>query len=105
MATLIVEGYDRLITASPAISLLNTLLREGIPISHLCGGKAQCGTCRVKILDGESFCSPMGERERLRLSGKEGTLPESVRLACQTYIRGRVVVRILASGRSFDKKE
>lgn len=86
------------IQTSPVISILNTLLRNGIPIAHLCGGKAVCGTCRVKILEGEEFLSPMGETEKKRLSTgtRNGTLPEHTRLACQTYTHGDIKIKVLA---------
>lgn len=51
--------------ASPVYSVLVAAQRSGVPLRHDCGGKAQCGTCRVKVLSGR--LSPMGERERLRL--------------------------------------
>lgn len=103
MARIIVEGKERrTVETSPAVSILNSLLREGVRISHLCGGKALCGTCRVKILDGVKYLSPMGEAERIRLTEK-GPLPEDVRLACQTYTWGTVTLRVLAPGRPVEK--
>ncbi len=98
MARIIVEGEPRKeIETSPAVSLLNALLRNGVRISHLCGGRARCGTCRVRILEGERFLSPMGEEERIRLT-ERGPLPEHVRLACQSYTWGTIVIRVLAPG-------
>lgn len=99
MALIHVEGYEDPIEGSPAVSLLNNLLRAGVRISHLCGGKAGCGTCRVRFISGEALASPMGERERARLAGGDGTLPEHVRLACQTHVRGEVSIRVLAPGK------
>jgi adenylate cyclase len=52
----------------------------------------------VRILEGVEFCSPMREAERGRLTRADGTLPAGVRLACQTYVRGRVRITILAPG-------
>jgi len=101
MALITVVDRDMTIETNPAISILNALLRNGIPISHLCGGKAVCGTCRIKIVDGEEFLNPMQEIERTRLS--KGTPskepPEHIRLACQTYTHGDIKIRILAAGR------
>ncbi len=102
MAKIIVEGKEgkerREIETSPAVSILNSLLRAGLRISHLCGGRALCGTCRIKILEGERYLSPMGEAERIRLS-ERGPIPEAVRLACQTYTWGTVTIRVIAPGR------
>jgi ferredoxin len=58
--------------ASPVYSILVAAQRSGVPLRHDCGGKAQCGTCRVKVLSGK--LSPMGERERARLEAV-GALP------------------------------
>ncbi len=100
MATIIVENSEEAlrVEASPAVSILNALLRAGVRISHLCGGRALCGTCRIRILEGEKYLSPMGEAERIRLS-ERGPLPEGVRLACQTYTWGNVRIRVLAPGK------
>ncbi len=68
---------------SPAVSLLNAMVREGIRIRHDCGGKALCGTCRVRVVAGAAGLSPITERERLRLEAI-GAGPEE-RLACQSY--------------------
>ena len=68
---------------SPAVSLLNALVREGVPIRHDCGGKALCGTCKVRVVAGSDGLSPVSERERLRLDAI-GAGPEE-RLACQSY--------------------
>jgi len=101
MIRIFVEGYDIPLTGSAAVSILNILLRNGVAISHLCGGKAVCGTCRIRILEGAEFLSPMKESEKIRLlhGRKDETLPEGVRLACQTYARGDVRIKVLATGR------
>ena len=95
-----VEGIDEKFPASPAISILNTLLQNGVRISHLCGGKAVCGTCRIKIIEGEEYLSPMGDAELIRLTSGTGKdePPPHIRLACQTYARGDIKIRILAPG-------
>jgi ferredoxin len=58
--------------ASPVYSVLVAAQRNGVPLRHDCGGKAQCGTCRVKVISGK--LSPMAERERVRLEAV-GALP------------------------------
>jgi len=62
-------------------TLLEAALRCGVPLTHACGGRAKCSTCRVWILDGLDTAPPRCEVESAladRLSfGNE------VRLACQ----------------------
>lgn len=73
---------------SPAMSLLVSVQRAGLPLRHDCGGKAQCGTCRVRLVAGR--LSPMGDRERLRLAAVSA--PDGVRLACQARPGSDVVL-------------
>jgi len=65
---------------SPALSILVSAQRTGLPLRHDCGGKALCGTCRVRVISGTT--SPMTERERLRLEAVGAG--QDQRLACQT---------------------
>ena len=70
---------DAQFDTSPVYSILISAERSGVWLRHDCGGKALCGTCRVKLVSGS--LSPMTERERTRLvaiGADEGT-----RLACQ----------------------
>jgi ferredoxin len=71
------------VETTPAVSLLNALVREGVRIRHDCGGKALCGTCRVRVVAGEGALSPVGERERTRLEAIG--VGQGMRLACQTH--------------------
>jgi len=82
--------------ASPARSILNTLLGFGFPIDTVCGGRAQCGRCLIKVRSGGRFLSPRTPAETARLSalGPAAEGPES-RLACQTYTRGDVEIDVV----------
>lgn len=88
MATLLFlpagETARRPVPLSPVTSLLVAILKVGAPIRHDCGGRAQCGTCRVEISSAEGL-SPMGEDERRRLEALGLPLDGSLRLACRTY--------------------
>ncbi len=68
---------------TPAFSLLNALVRDGVPVRHDCGGKALCGTCRVRVVSGGAALSPVGDRERIRLAAVGAAADE--RLACQAH--------------------
>lgn len=73
------DGTRTSIDVSPAFSVLVAAQRAGAALRHDCGGKALCGTCRVRVLSGK--LSPITERERHRLD-VVGAGP-GVRLACQ----------------------
>jgi CDGSH-type Zn-finger protein/ferredoxin/uncharacterized Fe-S cluster protein YjdI len=52
-----------------------------IPHRAMCGGRARCSTCRVRVVDGASHCPPPGPDERRTLERVRA--PPDVRLACQ----------------------
>ncbi len=73
------DGSRTTIEVSPAFSILIAAQRAGAALRHDCGGKALCGTCRVRVISGT--LSPVLERERVRLDAVEAG--PGVRLACQ----------------------
>jgi class 3 adenylate cyclase len=77
----------------PEANLLETLVDAGVPIDHLCGGRARCSTCRVFLLDGLSHVS--GRTEAEDVMAKRLDLPDMVRLACQTMVTDSVALRRL----------
>lgn len=81
------------VSTTPATSILNALVREGVPIRHDCGGKALCGTCRVKVAGSGRALNPVGPRERERLEAVGAA--EGERLACQAYAFRDVEVEIV----------
>ena len=54
---------------------------NGIPVASVCGGRARCSTCRVKVLNGLDGLSQPSPAETTVL--KRIGVPEDVRLACQ----------------------
>lgn len=68
------------------------MLRDkDIFVDNFCNGTGVCGKCKIKILDGT--VSEPTETEMAHLSTKE--LEEGIRLACMTYAKGEVKVRVL----------
>jgi adenylate cyclase len=53
----------------------------GIPHRAMCGGRARCSTCRVRVVNGASHCPPPGPDERRTLERVRAS--PDVRLACQ----------------------
>ena len=66
--------------------------RAGIDISTACVGKATCGLCRVKLVDGEAHVSALNAAEKKHLGNVY--FITKMRLACQTRVTGDVVVDV-----------
>ncbi|MFK7855461.1 MAG: adenylate/guanylate cyclase domain-containing protein [Granulosicoccus sp.] len=71
----------RVVTSEIGPTLLEISRSNGVPHASVCGGRARCSTCRVRILDGlESL--PAASEEEARVLKRVGA-GENVRLACQ----------------------
>jgi ferredoxin len=92
-----IKGSEQGISSSPAISILNLLQRNRVSIQTLCGGRAQCGRCLIRILSGAEMMNKKNQREIIRL--KAMNAGEDMRLACQSYTRGDIEIEIINSGR------
>ncbi len=66
---------------APGATLLEVSRAHGIPHASVCGGRARCSTCRVRILDGIEHQPEATETEREVLARVGAT--DNVRLACQ----------------------
>lgn len=62
-------------------TLLEISRMNRVPHASVCGGRARCSTCRVKIAEGIEHLPPAGTAEALTLS--RVNTPPDVRLACQ----------------------
>lgn len=62
-------------------TLLEISRMHNIPHASVCGGRARCSTCRVRIDEGAGSLSPAGYPEAITLASIAA--PENVRLACQ----------------------
>ena len=97
-----ISGTDREIPSSPAISILNLLQRNDIPVQTLCGGRAQCGRCMIRVLSGAEKMNRKNQREITRLKAMHAG--QDMRLACQSYTRGDIEIQIVNSGRRVDPR-
>jgi adenylate cyclase len=88
-----IKGRDEAIPSSPAISLLNTLQRNAVPIQTICGGRAQCGRCLIRIISGAQWMNKKNAREITRLKALNAS--KDMRLACQSYTRGDIEIEII----------
>jgi adenylate cyclase len=92
-----IANLEREIPSNPVTSVLNLLLQQGVPIQTLCGGRAQCGRCLIRVLNGTENLNPKGEAEKLRLAALSADA--DMRLACQSYTRADITIEIINSGR------
>jgi len=69
-------------------NLLEMAIEAGIPIAHLCGGRARCSTCRVRIIEGQDVLAERTEKEAAMAAKLD--FPDEIRLACQTEVAGSV---------------
>lgn len=75
------------------LSLLAISRINNIPHASVCGGRARCSTCRVRVLAGQENLAPPSERE-LQVLKRVGA-PPNVRLACQVYPTGDMTISTL----------
>jgi adenylate cyclase len=75
------HASGRLITAPVGRSILEAIRDEGLPHASVCGGRARCTTCRVRVGEGLAHLPPPGRLEAQALERIEA--PPNVRLACQ----------------------
>ncbi|HSM41540.1 MAG TPA: adenylate/guanylate cyclase domain-containing protein [Afifellaceae bacterium] len=69
------------LTLPPGPTLLEISRMCGVPHASICGGRARCSTCRVRIIQSEEALPAPGPAERKTLE-RIGAPPD-VRLACQ----------------------
>jgi len=75
------HASGRLITAPVGRSILEALRDAGIPHASVCGGRARCTTCRVRVSVGLTALPAARPMEAKALQRIEA--PPNVRLACQ----------------------
>ena len=89
------EFVDGSIRETPAHAQFNILAHAEIfqiRIPQACGGQAECGTCRVRILSGE-VTEMLGDEIALRNDHPKHFAPEE-RLACRARPKGDVGIRL-----------
>lgn len=74
---------------SPGTLVVDAAREAGIIVPAPCGGRGICGSCGVKVLEGE--LAPPDEDERRGLA----RAPQGVRLACRARVAGPVSIRPL----------
>jgi adenylate cyclase len=72
----------RTVRVPKGLSVLEASLRHNVPHASVCGGRARCSTCRIRIVGDCSRLPPPSSREAFVLA-KVGATDPSIRLACQ----------------------
>jgi adenylate cyclase len=63
-------------------SVLEASLRHNLPHASVCGGRARCSTCRIRVISDSGVLPAPSKREAFVL-GRVGATDPSIRLACQ----------------------
>jgi adenylate cyclase len=74
------------------LSVLEASLRFNIPHASVCGGRARCSTCRVRVVSDPSVLPPPSRREAFVLARIGASRDPSIRLACQLRPKSDVAV-------------
>jgi adenylate cyclase len=75
-------GNGRTVRVPKGLSVLEASLRNNVPHASVCGGRARCSTCRIRIIGDCSALPAPSQREAFVL-GRVGASDPSIRLACQ----------------------
>src|SRR6201995_3327055 len=75
-------GNGRTVRVPRGLSVLEASLRNNVPHASVCGGRARCSTCRIRIIGDCSALPEPSQREAFVLT-RVGASDPSIRLACQ----------------------
>jgi len=75
-------GNGRTVRVPKGLSVLEASLRHNVPHASVCGGRARCSTCRIRIIGDCGELPEPSQREAFVL-GRVGASDPSIRLACQ----------------------
>ena len=75
-------GNGRTIRVAKGLSVLEASLRYNVPHASVCGGRARCSTCRIRVI-GDSTTLPAPSQREAFVLARVGAADPSVRLACQ----------------------
>ena len=74
---------DRKVRVPKGLTVLEASLRHRVPHASVCGGRARCSTCRIRVIsDRRALPRPSG-REAFVLQRVGAATDPSIRLACQ----------------------
>ncbi|MBR0818660.1 adenylate/guanylate cyclase domain-containing protein [Bradyrhizobium liaoningense] len=75
-------GNGKTVRVPKGLSVLEASLRHNVPHASVCGGRARCSTCRIRIIGDHAALPEPSQREAFVLA-RVGAADPSIRLACQ----------------------
>jgi adenylate cyclase len=75
-------GNGRTVRVPKGLSVLEASLRHHVPHASVCGGRARCSTCRIRVI-GDCSALPVPSQREAFVLNRVGTTDPSIRLACQ----------------------
>jgi adenylate cyclase len=75
-------GNGKTVRVPKGLSVLEASLRHHMPHASVCGGRARCSTCRIRVIGDHSTLPEPSQREAFVLN-RVGSHDPSIRLACQ----------------------
>ncbi|HKU06340.1 MAG TPA: adenylate/guanylate cyclase domain-containing protein, partial [Bradyrhizobium sp.] len=82
----------RKVRSPRGLTILETSMRFNVPHASVCGGKARCSTCRVRVISDRSALPAPSGREAYVLSRVGAGANPAIRLACQLRPKNDVAV-------------
>jgi adenylate cyclase len=83
---------NRRVRVPRGLSILETSLRFNVPHASVCGGRARCSTCRVRVVSDRGALPRPSGREAFVLARVGAAGNPSIRLACQLRPQGDIAV-------------
>src|SRR6185437_7694724 len=75
-------GNGRTLRVPKGLSVLEASLRNNVPHASVCGGRARCSTCRIRVIGDHAALPEPSQREAFVLA-RVGANDPTIRLACQ----------------------
>jgi adenylate cyclase len=75
-------GQGRTVRVAKGLSVLEASLRHDVPHASVCGGRARCSTCRIRVI-GDCSDLPVPSAREAFVLARVGAADPAIRLACQ----------------------
>ncbi len=76
-------GNGRTVRVPKGLSVLEASLRNNVPHASVCGGRARCSTCRIRVIGDCDTLPEPSKREAFVLNRVGAGADPAIRLACQ----------------------